>query len=138
MWDLRVRARAISRPWIKIRSRNRRTDTRKMRPNLVRVLHLAVILRFVTDDLPGVRDAPELPGVVRDAVEDLERDAVAVAKVRRVQALDDELRQIARTDVSPQIAVISHRIAEEASGVDLPRRADPELNDLQRPTHRPT
>ena len=43
-----------------------------------------VVSWLVPDNLPGVGYAPERPGVVRDAVEDVERDAVFVFYVRRL------------------------------------------------------
>ena len=54
--------------------------------------------RLVPDNLPGVGYAPERPGVVRDAVEDVERDAVFVFYVRRLYGLAEELLHVALAD----------------------------------------
>src|SRR6266536_2269483 len=106
--------------------------------DLVRVLDLRVVLGRIADHLAGVDDAPEFPGVARDAVEDLVRDAMLVLDVRRLNRFHDKLDQIALADVGTEVALeggetlLSDRaIWEEGRHLQLAGRTNPDLDVLE-------
>ncbi|MFW6449295.1 MAG: aromatic amino acid lyase, partial [Halobacteriota archaeon] len=70
-----------------------RRDLRRLQTNLVRS-HAA-----------GVGDAPEVVAVAAHAVEDLERHAVLVGDVRRLDALHEQLHLVAAAQVGAEAAV---------------------------------
>ena len=71
--------------------------------------------RVVADHLAGVGDAPERAGVVRDAVEDLERNAVLVLDHRR-RSTYEQLLQVALADVAGDVAdVVARAVAAKAA-----------------------
>src|SRR5215218_2393031 len=93
---------------------------------------LGVVLRLVADDLAGVGDAPEGAGVVGDAVEDVEGDAVLVLDRGCLDRLAEELPQVALADVAGQVANVAlARLVDELRGVDLARRDDADLDHLE-------
>src|SRR5215212_6576546 len=91
-----------------------------------------VVDRLIADDFPGVGDTPELPGVVGDAVEDVEGDAVFVFYLRRLDRLAEELLHVALADVAGELADVAFwRLVLEEARVDLARHDYPDLDDLQ-------
>src|SRR5215210_5488581 len=66
-----------------------------------------VVDGLVADDLPGVGDAPELSGVVRDAVEDVERDAVFVFYLLSLYGLAEQLLHVALADIAGELADVA-------------------------------
>ena len=106
--------------------------------DLVGELQLGVVLGGVANHLAGVDDAPEGAGVAGDAVEDLEGDPVLVFDVGRLERLDEELSQVAGTDIGPEVALVADGVAvaagavrKEGLGLDLARGADPDLDVLE-------
>src|SRR5215217_3053992 len=91
-----------------------------------------VVSGLVADNLPGIGDAPELSGVVRDAVEDVERDAVFVFYVWRLYRLAEELLHVALAYIACELADVAFgRLVLEEARVDLTRHDYPDLDDLQ-------
>src|SRR5215211_6821400 len=91
-----------------------------------------VVDRLIADNFPGVGDTPELPGVVGDAVEDVEGDAVFVFYLRRLDRLAEELLHVALADVAGELADVAFwRLVLEEARVDLARHDYPDLDDLQ-------
>src|SRR5690606_39088409 len=81
---------------------------------------LRVVLGPVAEHLAGVGDAPELPRVVRNAVEDVERHSVLVGHLLGVDAPAHQLLKIASGDVARDVAgVAAGRQAREVGRVDL-------------------
>src|SRR5829696_8894158 len=102
---------------------------------VARETDFGVVLWSVADDLPCVGDAPEFPGVVRDAVEDVERDTVLVFYVRRLDSLAEELLHVPLADVAGELPDVAFgRPVLEEARVDLPWHDDPELDHLERPS----
>src|SRR5215213_11801845 len=94
-----------------------------------------VVDGLVADDLPGVGDAPELSGVVRDAVEDVERDAVFVFYLLSLHGLAEQLLHVALADIAGELADVAFwRLVLEEARVDLTRHDYPDLDDLQLPS----
>src|SRR5215210_8486955 len=96
---------------------------------------LGVISGFVADNLPDVCDTPELSGVVRDAVEDVERYAVFVFYVRRLYGLAEELLHVPFADIACEFADVAFgRLVLEEASVDLARHDYPDLDYPQLPS----
>src|SRR5215216_957918 len=91
-----------------------------------------VVSGFVADNLPGIGYAPERSGVVRDAVEDVERHAVFVFYVRRLYGLAEELLHVTLAYIACELADVAFgQLVLEEAGVDLARHDYPDLDDLQ-------
>ena len=73
----------------------------------------------------------EAARVVRDAVDDQERHAVAVADVRRFDAAHDQLQEVPRADPRAEVTLQAGRVPCEVRDVDFPGRTDPHLDDLK-------
>src|SRR5215210_2039793 len=102
---------------------------------VARETDFGVVLWSVADDLPCVGDAPEFPGVVRDAVEDVERDAVLVFYIRRLDRLAEELLHVPLADIAGELPDVAFGwLVFEEGRVDLPRYDDPELDYLELPS----
>src|SRR6185369_10364319 len=87
-------------------------------------LDLRVVLGGIADHGARDGDAPELARVVGYSVEDLERDAVGVADIVRLDAADHQLLQVALAEVGAQVAVELQRAAAVLLPLQLARRAD--------------
>src|SRR5919112_2108307 len=94
--------------------------------------YFGIVDGLIPDNFPGVGDAPELSGVIRDAVEDVEGDAMFVFYLRRLHGLTEQLLHVELADVPRKLADIAFwRLVLEEAGIDLTRHDYPDLDDLQ-------
>src|SRR5215218_9138792 len=94
-----------------------------------------VVDRLIADNFPGVGYAPELPGVVGDAVEDVEGDAVFVFYLLCLHRLTEKLLHVALADIAGELTDVAFwRLVLEEARVDLTRHDYPDLDDLQLPS----
>src|SRR5215212_8378909 len=92
-----------------------------------------VVDRLIADNFPGVGYAPELPGVVGDAVEDVEGDAVFVFYLRRLHRLTEKLLHVALADIAGELTDVAFwRLFLEAARVAFIRNDSSCHDDLQR------
>src|SRR5215212_5562572 len=91
-----------------------------------------VVDGLIPDNFPGVGDAPEFSGVVRNTVEDVKGNAIFVFYVRRLHGLAEKLLHVALADVPSELAdVACWGLVLEEARVDLTRHDYPDLDDLQ-------
>src|SRR5262249_1027423 len=95
-------------------------------------LHLRIVLRVVANDFTGIDNAPELARIVGDAVKNLERDAVLVVNVLRLNRLGKELLQVALANISTEVALVASAVSgQKVAVVDLAGRTNGNLHVLE-------